>query len=183
VLTVTIRLHSVSTDFRGLLSTSKQHRHPRPIGITGFRVAAERDIHINHVDTARGHRSTRSASVCTVFRVVFGVRSPQPARCREHLHRIRLPYPSSAQAFGCFDCSISTRHSTTTESSGRAASRYRTGRNTDRPCRISIRSSRSLRHSSSYLSSCLAINSLRHSAQVAVNRPIADSIDSSSSIR
>jgi hypothetical protein len=43
----TIRLHSVSTDFPQLLCTSR-HAGALTFGITGFRVDAERDIHIDH---------------------------------------------------------------------------------------------------------------------------------------
>lgn len=44
---LTIRLHSVSTDFPWLLCTSRR-ASSLTFGITGFRVAVERDIHIDH---------------------------------------------------------------------------------------------------------------------------------------
>ncbi|RQT06834.1 hypothetical protein DF044_29730 [Burkholderia contaminans] len=44
---LTIRVHSVSTDFPSLLCTSR-HAGALTFGITGFRVAAEQDIHIDH---------------------------------------------------------------------------------------------------------------------------------------
>ncbi len=76
MLTLTSRLHSVSTDFPGRLSTPA----PSPFWVTGFRVAAEQDIHIDHVGTARGHRSRSLTFDLHSVSGCFGVRYPQPVR-------------------------------------------------------------------------------------------------------
>lgn len=105
-----------------------------PLACTAFRLTfAVCCPHRNNTGTlalleSQGFESLRggiSTSILSTPRAVIGrLAQLRPAQCfglfwraisttaryREHLHRIRLPYPSSAQAFGCFDCSISTRH-------------------------------------------------------------------------
>ncbi|WP_412022780.1 hypothetical protein [Burkholderia cepacia] len=59
----------------------------------------EQDIHIGHGSAACRHRSTRSPLVGTVFRVVLGLRYPQPFLENESVRRIRLPSPVACTGF------------------------------------------------------------------------------------